>query len=469
MGSLTGTLSLAAQALEADQGALQVTSNNIANANTPGYSREVPVFESAPTITEGGITLGQGVTLSQVQGIRDNVVELGVQQGLAQQGQVNSYLSSMNQVQSLFNEAQGAGLQTPLSNFFEAFQNLSTNPTDSSLRQAVISAGQTLASAFNQASSGLSQVQSGLNQAIPQAVGQINQLTGQIAQLNGAVQSAQNSGADPSQLIDQRNNLIEQLSGLVGVNNITANDGTVTLTTSNGALLVAGQQSYNLTTGTGASGNVDVFSQGTDITENITGGSLGGSIQARDGSNGVTAAEQNLDQLAYSVGTAVNTQQEEGYDLSGTLATNEPFFGFGSLAAGSSAGAAAAISVVATSSQIAASSAAPPATGDNGNALALANIENQALPGLSGQSATDYYSTYVANIGTEVQQATNEQTAQNLVVQQLQNQKASISGVSLDEESANLIQYQTAYSAAARVVNVISEIAQTALTLGQGG
>jgi len=467
MGSLTGTLSLAAQALEADQGALQVTSNNIANANTPGYSRQVAVFESAPTVTEGDLTFGQGVTLAQVQGIRDNVVELGVQQGLAQQGQVNSYLSSMNQVQSLFNETQGAGLQTPLSNFFEAFQNLSTDPTNTSLRQAVISAGQTLASAFNQAASGLSQVQSGLNTAIPQAVGQINQLTGQIAQLNGEVQSAQNSGANPSQLIDQRNNLIEQLSGLVGVNNITQSDGTVTLTTSNGALLVAGQQSYNLVTGTGPSGNTDVFSQqGTDITTNLTGGSLGGYIQARDGSNGVVAAEQSLDQLAYSVGNAVNSQQEAGYDGNGNLATNEPFF---NLPANGSTGTASMISVALTDpSQIAASSAPPPATGDNGNALALANIENQPLPGLGGQSAINYYSNFVANVGTEVAQATNEQTAQDLVVQQLQNQKASISGVSLDEESANLIQYQTAYSASARVVNVINQIAQTALTLGQG-
>ncbi len=464
MGNLTGTLSLAAQALEADQGALQVTSNNIANANTPGYSREVAVFESAPTVTEGGITYGEGVTLAQVQGIRDNVVELGVQQGLAQQGQVNQYLSSMNQVQSLFNETQGAGLQTSLSNFFEAFQNLSTDPTDASLREAVISAGQTLASAFNQASSGLGQVQSGLNEAIPQAVGQINQLTSQIAQLNGEVQSAQDSGADPNQLIDQRNNLIEQLSGLVGVNNIAASDGTVTLTTSNGALLVAGQQSYNLTTGTGPSGNTDVFSQGTDVTENLTGGSLGGDIQARDGSNGVIAAEQSLDQLAYSVGTAVNTQQEQGYDGNGNLATNEPFF---TLPANGSTGAAAAISVALTDpSQVAASSDGT--AGSNGNALALANIENQPLSGLGGQTATDYYSNFVANIGTEVSQATNEQTAQNLVVQQLQNQQASISGVSLDEESANLIQYQTAYSAAAQVVNVVNQITQTALTLGEG-
>ncbi len=463
MGSLTGTLSIAAQALDVEQGAIQVTSNNIANASTSGYSREVAVFESSPSVTVGDITYGQGVTLAQVQGIRDNVVELGLQQGLAQQGQVNQYLSSMNQVQSLFNETQGVGLQTPLSNFFESFQNLSTDPTDTSLQQAVISAGQTLASAFNQAASGLSQVQSGLNEAIPQAVSQINQLTGQIAQLNGEVQSAQNSGANPNQLIDQRNNLIQQLSGLVGVNNVSSSDGAVTLTTSNGALLVAGQQSYNLTTGSGTSGNVDVFSQGTDITESLTGGSLGGDIQARDGSNGVIAAEQSLDQLAYSVGTAVNSQQEAGYDSNGNPATNEPFF---TLPTDGSTGAAAEISVALTDpSQVAASSDGT--TGSNGNALALANIENQTLSGLGGQTATDYYSNFVSNIGTEVSQATNEQTAQNLVVEQLQNQQASVSGVSLDEESANLIQYQTAYSAAAQVVNVVSQLAQTAISLGE--
>jgi flagellar hook-associated protein 1 len=458
MGNLLGTLSIASQALEADQGALQVTSNNIANANTPGYSREVAVFESEPAVTDGNIQIGEGVTLSQVQGIRDQVVELGVQQGLQQQGQLNSYLQSLDQVQSLFNEAQGVGLQTPLSNFFNSLQNLSADPTDTSLRQAVISAGQTLASAFNQASAGLAQVQQGLNQSIPATVNQINQLTQQIAQINGQIQESQSSSAEPNQLIDQRNQLIEQLSGLVGLDNISASDGSVTLTTTNGALLVSGQQSFALTTGDGPSANVDVFSQGTDITANLSGGTLGGDIQALAS---IGSSQQGLDQLAYSLGSAVNNQQELGYDGNGNLATNEPFF---NLPANGATGAAAEISVALTDpSQVAASSDGT--AGSNGNALALANIENAAV--INGQTANDYYSNFVAGIGTEVQNATNQQTAQNLVVQQLQNQQASISGVSLDEESANLIQYQTAYSAAAQVVNIISQLAQTAITLGE--
>ena len=124
MGNLNGILSLASQALLADQGALQVTSNNIANANTPGYSREVPVFEEAPPTDEAGVEYGEGMTLAQVNGIRDEVVELGLQQSLQQQGQINSNLQSLTQVQSLFNEAQGAGLQAPLSQFFNSLQNL---------------------------------------------------------------------------------------------------------------------------------------------------------------------------------------------------------------------------------------------------------------------------------------------------------------------------------------------------------
>jgi flagellar hook-associated protein 1 FlgK len=465
MGGLSGTMALATQSLVVDEGAMEVASNNIANANTPGYSREVATFEPEPDVVEGNIAFGQGVALTQVQGIRNQVVELGLQQNLQSQAQVNSYLQPMDQLQGLFNEAQGVGLQTPLSAFFNSLQNLSTNPADSSLRQAVVSAGQTLASAFNQASAGLAQIQTGLNNEVPQAVGQINQLTQQIAQLNTQVQSLQSGGANASQLIDQRDQLVEQLSGLVGVDNISADDGTITLTTTNGALLVSGQQSFALQTDTNSAGNQDVFSQGSDITAGLTGGSLGGYIQARD--QGVASAQTNLDNLAASLTSAVNNQQALGYDLNGNAGV--PFFTPFTPAGSSNSGAAAQMQVasaVAADPSLIAASSVQGVSGDNGNATALANILNQQV--IDGQTPMTFYSNYVSGIGTEVSQATSEQTAQNLVVQQLQNQKASISGVDLDEESANLIQYQTAYSAAARVINMVSQLAQTAITLGQG-
>ena len=176
MSSLFGTMSVALQSLLVQQGALEVTANNIANANTPGYSREVPILEESPPLLSGNTVLGTGVTLESVQSVRDNILNLRIDQETSQQSSLNSHVNSMNQVQALFNETQGAGLQTYLSNFFNSFQSLATNPTSSSLRQATITAGQDLAGAFSQTSQNLATIRQGLDQSVVQTVQQVNQL-----------------------------------------------------------------------------------------------------------------------------------------------------------------------------------------------------------------------------------------------------------------------------------------------------
>ena len=188
MSSLFGTMSVALQSLLAQQGAMEVVANNIANANTPGYSREVPILEESPPILSGNTMVGTGVTLQSVQSVRDNILNLRIDQETSQQSSLNSYVDSMNQVQALFNETQGTGLQTDLSNFFNSFQSLATDPTSSSLRQAVIIAGQDLAGAFSQTSENLATIQQGLDQSVVQTVQQVNQLTAQVANLNQQIQ-----------------------------------------------------------------------------------------------------------------------------------------------------------------------------------------------------------------------------------------------------------------------------------------
>jgi flagellar hook-associated protein 1 FlgK len=138
MSSLFGTMSVALRAMLAQQGALGVVANNIANSNTPGYSREVPVMEESPPTLIGNTMVGTGVTMQSVESVRDNILNLRVDQETSQQSSLGSYLDSMNQVQALFNETSGTGLQTVLSNFFNSFQSLATDPTNSSLRQATI-------------------------------------------------------------------------------------------------------------------------------------------------------------------------------------------------------------------------------------------------------------------------------------------------------------------------------------------
>ena len=453
-------MSVALQAMLAQQSALEVVANNVANANTPGYSREVAVMEESPPILSGNTMVGTGVTMSSVESVRDDILNLRIQQETSQQSSLNSYVGSMNQVQALFNETQGTGLQTYLSSFFNSFQSLATNPTSSSLRQSVLTSGQDLAGAFSQTSQNLATIQQGLDQSVVQTVQQVNQLTAQVANLNQQIQDVSNSGDNPGSLEDQRDEDLTNLSNLIDTAVVYSNNGTVSVTTTNGAALVSGNQSDALTTQINSStGMHDVFAQGTDITSSIAGGELQGYISARDDS--IPTAQSSLDNLAAGLISAVNKQQNNGYDLNGASGVNF-FTPFTPSTPGSNAGAAATMAVALTNpDQVAASSDGT--QGDNGNATALADLQNQPI--VSGQTAGDYYSNLIDQVGNDVSNATSEQTAVGLVLQQLTNQQASISGVSLDEEATNLVMYQRAYDASARVISVVDELNEASIDM----
>ena len=455
MGGLSATLGIASNALEADQGALEVTSNNIANANTPGYTREEPVLTETAPVQVGNLSYGQGVTLENIQSISDPVLQLSIQQETSVQGQLTSFTNAMNQVQSLFNETDGVGLQSALSQFFDSLQSLSTNPTSSSLGQAVLSAGQDLATSFQQTASNLTQIQSGLNQSVEQDVTQINSLTSQVAQVSGQIESLQAQGGDVGTLQDQRTNLVNQLSNLIGLSVTNNAGGNYTLSTQNGSLLVVGNQSFNLQTQLNSStGMQDVYANGTDITSTVTQGDLGGLIQARDTS--IPDALNSLNSLAYNLVNAFNTQSTAGYDSAGNAGVD--FF----TPLSSVTGAASQISVAVTDpSQIATSSDGT--AGSNGNVLALANIQNQAI--VDGESVTGYYSSLVDNIGNQISSANSQQQTASSVMEQLQNQLTSVSGVSIDDEAANLVQYQNAYEASAQVISLVNQLMQTTINM----
>jgi flagellar hook-associated protein 1 FlgK len=253
---------------------------------------------------------------------------------------------------------------------------------------------------------------------------------------------------------------LTNLSNLIDTAVVYSNDGSVSVTTTNGTALVSGNQSDALTTQLdSATGMHEVLTQGSDITSSIAGGQLQGLINARD--NGIPSTRSSLDDLASGIISAVNTQQNAGYNLNGTSGVDF-FTPFTPSTPGSNAGAAALMTVAITNSdQIAASSDGT--AGDNGNATALANLQNE--PVVSGQTAGDYYSNLIDQVGNDVSNATSEQEAVGLVLQQLTNQQASISGVSLDEEATNLVMYQRAYEAAARVISTVDELTSTTINM----
>jgi flagellar hook-associated protein 1 len=446
MSSLNASLATALSGLISEQGALAVTTNNVANVNTPGYSRQQPILVSSDPVVVDPLTLGTGVTLQSVESIRDPILESQIQQQTQSQGQFSALSTALQQTQTNFTTSS-SDIGTQISNFFDSINQLSANPSDLSVRQGVLTAAQNLAASFNSTANSLSQQRTSLDLSVVQTVGQINQYTQQIAQLNQQIGNLENVGESAGSFIDQRTSVIDKLSALVDVSVIPSGN-TITLTTASGAPLVAGQQSFQLQTQSNSAGLHDVYSQGNDITSSIVSGQLGGTLAARD--QQIPSIQSQLDTLAAGLANAVNTVQANGYDLHGVKGTNL----FNPPPAGG-VGAAASLSVAITDPSLIAASSDGTA-GSNGNAEALYALSSQAV--VAGQNPTEYYSGIVFNVGNATANAAAEQNASSLILQQLNDQRASVSGVSLDEEAANLVQYQNAYAASAQVITSINDM-----------
>lgn len=455
MSSLNASLAIALSGLTAEQGALEATSNNVANVNTPGYSREVPVLATSDPIVVSPLTLGSGVNLETIESVRDSILESQIQQETQTQGKLSSLVSQLSQTQTSFTSTTG-DIGTAISNFFDSINQLSTSPADLSLRQGVLTAAGNLATAFNVAANNLTAQRTNLNQSVQQIVGQINQLTTQIAQLNGQISNIENAGESAGTFIDQRTQLIDQLSSLVDVSVIPSNN-TLTLTTASGTALVAGQQSFQLSTGLDSSGVQHILSEGSDITATLISGQLGGVLEARD--QQIPGIQTQLDALASGLANAVNGVQTSGYALNGNPSTGDNLF---SPPPASGTGSAASLSVAITDPALIAASS-DGTSGSNGNAETMYALRNQTV--VDGQSPTDYYSGIVFNVGNAVANSTAAQTASSLVLQQLNDQRASISGVSLDEEAANMMRYQQAYAASAQIVTAINTMMQDVINM----
>jgi flagellar hook-associated protein 1 FlgK len=459
MGTITSLMDIASQALMADQEALNVTSNNVANQNTAGYTREVVNFQAADEVTLSGGSFGDGVTAT-ASSQRSRVLDQQVQQQTQVQAQSGALESALQQIQNVFGLSSSSSsdsstdVGTAINSFFSALSSLTSNPSDTSTRQNVLSTANTLASAFNSAANQLAQVSSNLNQQVSGDVSQVNALTTTIASLNSQITSL-SPNADAGTLEDQRQLAITQLSQLVGLDQISNQQNGITLTTTAGAVLVSGGQSFALGT-TQVGGATHIMADGQDITSTTSGGDLGGALQARG--QMLPGYESSLDSLAYDIGTQVNQQNALGLDGNGN-----PGGALFSLPP-SSTGAATQIQVATTNPAAVAAAGPGEGSAGNTNALTLANLGTAAIAG--GQTASSFLASFLGQVGSDTAAATSDNTAQQATLTQLTTQQDSLSGVSLDEEASNLTQYQRAYQAAAQVFNIGNSVMASALNLG---
>jgi flagellar hook-associated protein 1 FlgK len=378
-----------------------------------------------------------------------------------------SRLTALNSIQALFTPDSGStssaagDIGSDITSFFDTFSSLEANPSDNALRQSVLSKASTLAGDVSNAAASLNSQRSALDQEAAGVTSQVNSLTSAIAQLNQQIQST-SPDADAGTLEDQRQQDLSQLSKLVGINQVTTENGGLSVTTTSGQLLVSEGASYQLTTGT-VGGVTDFFVGGKDITSQLAsgGGELGGYLTARD--QDIPSVLGSLDQLAYSVSTEVNTQNSAGTDLDGVTGTAAAPLNIFSQPT-EVAGSAASMSVVMTDPDQIAAAGAGDGTGDSSNATAMYNLSKQPI--VSGQTATDFYSNFVSTLGSTVSEVETENTAQTASVTQLQTQNNTLSGVNLNDEASSMTTLERSYQAASQVFTMLNTIMASALNLG---
>jgi flagellar hook-associated protein 1 FlgK len=456
MGSLTATLGIAMQSLMAQETEMSVANNNIANANTAGYSREiVSLSESNPTLS-GSVSIGGGVSVSSITSVQNELLSMRIQQQTSSQSSADAQVNALNQIQTLF-PSSGSSLAGSLSNFFTSLSALSANPSDAANRATVLSSAQTLVTQFNTISAGLSGPSSSLNNTVKTDVAQINQLSTQAATLNQEITQQKATGQNSGTLQDQLGQVETQLATLTNISVAHTSDGD-SITTGNGSPLVLGNVSYALQTSTGSDGNLRVIdTAGSDITASISSGDLGGTIQVRD--NDIPGLQSSLDTLANQFATAFNSAQAQGYDQNGKVGGD--LFTVSPTVAGS-----AATLKLATNDPSAIAASSDGSSGSNGNVANLTALQTATLP--YGQSATTMSSNLVYQVGNLTSAANTQSTSVALSLSSLNAQQSSVSGVSIDEESANLVRYQQAYQAAAKVVSTIATLFDTTINMING-
>jgi len=591
-------LSIAVSALIAQQDSLNVTSQNIANANTTGYSREQAEEVTNPSIPVPGLNssgspgqFGTGVDVQAVTRTRDQFLDTQYRQQNLLLGESQQQSDALSQVETIFGATSSTtGLNSDLDSFWQAWNTLSQEPENLPERTTVVETATTLTDDLQGTQSQLTTLQSNLNSDIGLDVSHINDDLQQVANLNVTIQSATVAGLSPNDLLDQRDNLLDDLSTYVNVKTVINSDNTATLSIG-GATVVEGSSVAQLAAIPDSSGNnqvgIDLGNGNSDIMQWSTlGGALYGLQQARD--VGVQGYVNGLNQLASTVAGAVNSLHETGYGLDGT--TGIPFFVNGSDASNpedpnniTAANIAVNPNIVNNPQQIAASSGVTQSTtttqgvasgtaqvetlaiesgvsenealkvvvtaagmtnspktlsvavssgdsaatvagkiqtalsgdsdvstffnvtnngsdvvltantpaandstmnvsvdglvapGDGSNALSIFNLNSQNLnfptgsgTGTISDTASNFYGSMISDLGVASSQAGNDVTNQNTLVTSLNNSRQSVSGVSLDEEMTNMVQEQSAYEAAAKLVNVIASMMQTVINMVGG-
>jgi len=460
MTGIYGVLQMGRQALATQQTGINVTAENIANVNTPGYSRKRPVMETLPPVTTGEAQIGTGVTTREIERAYDRHLTDQIADESEHLGKWEAEKDGLERVEMVFNESSGFGLSQYLGEFWNAWEDLVNNPSGASERKMLAGAGETLAAYFQRTYNDLCEIQDELNRSVGQTVDAINLKAGEIAGLNEKIIRVETGGVNANDYRDSRDMLVKELSRMVDVAVSEQENGALVITLGDGNRLVEGSSSFDLTTLKNRSGLDDVAwasNPTASINASLSGGMLDGCLEVRDAA--IPGYKNDLEDLAEAIKTKVNELHKKGYGLDGT--TDKEFFA-GSLSQNNFA---ISTDISEDVNKIAASATLTGLPGDSANAMAIAELQYDLTMDNGTASFNEHYIALVSRVGQDVQRATAGYDQQEAMLSHLENRRESISGVSLDEEMINMLQFETAYEAAAKLINTVDKMLDTLMSI----
>ncbi len=548
--SLLGLFEIGKSGLAGNQKALRTTSNNISNVNTPGYTRQSVVMQIASPVKTNAGYMGRGVGDVEIKRYFDNFTFLQILGKSTDYGKSSSMQSGLSNIEQIFNEAKGYGLSSSLEEYFNAWQDLATNPEGAAQRSALLVKAEAFVNTAKQMESDINSTLKLMNDEAVEVVKQINVLSSNIAKLNGKIVEIEAGDIEEArEYRDQREIMMKELASLMDYEFNENSDGSVIIVAARGTI-VAGTESTDLSTSINLEGDRDIVYKSNTVTSYISGGELGGLIEARSDIKSNTL--HDLRKLVASITHETNMIHYAGYDAAATPNTNVDFFdslslytrtdvstGTGSIAATipvatranvtldeydlvftdasnfelrnhatgavvvpagtythtapgpttftyngveiTVTGAPAAndsffisplqnavqnFNVALTDgNQIAASQLATSPPGDNTNVLAMVERFGQDISNLGSVTFQSYYGEIVSKVGSLNQSAVDSLSFDENLLYELSNRRESLSGVSLDEEAANMIRFQRGYEAAARLIKLTDELLETIINL----
>lgn len=468
MISLQASLTMAARALQAQQAAIQTTGHNVANANTPGFTRQRVDFTPAVSyaLVPAG-SLGTGVDIKDVSRIRDLLLDSQYRDAQQALGRHEAEEATLAQIETVVGEPSDNGLGASMSALFAAFQDLANNPTDLAVRSVVRDKAQALADQFLRLDAGIENLKTSLNNEIMSVVKQVNGLAEQVADLNRQIGMSEAGIGSANDLRDQRDQALDEISKLVGGSLIEENNGQVRVTVGGGLTLVDGSTAVSLTAqivnqaDPNYPDSVRLSLGGNSLTPG--GGRLAGLLNSRNSTDGfVKGVQSQLDALAKGLVDTINTAHQAGFGLDGVNGRN--FFTPIAVTAGAARSIAVDSTIKGDVRKIAASDNGDP--GDNKTALDLADLQNGSVMTLSGQGVTfgGYLSGLVSDLAEQEAGAKRAVSLQTTMADSVSGRRDQSSGVSLDEEMTNLMLFQKAYEASAHFASVVNDLLGTLMS-----